>query len=464
MQGLARLVASAWVCEVAAAVCFAFGVAARLTLLRSSLATTLADDLILATPAASLPCRREGLYLMSRGHDPLAPEGGCAQVPPVLIVTLAALEDAPLSQPPPHVQQHALLAADTICALLLYLSAPVQAIGVVAAAVHLLSPWTVAGCAAGSSAMLHGLVALAAAHLGARGWTLASALALAVGVMLTPDALWLSFALAALAAATSAPSRTGTASLAAKATAVLRFGSAAGLAICALLALLAPSFGGVAHLLRRTVGAWLAAEPILYVQPNVGLWWYLLGVAFLPLRPTFVAAMHSLPRLCVVGLALRLPTHMPRGRRLAAPPRDPASPPSLLGVALAHAVITTTKLAPTLPEIVLAFAFVGAQLDGPLRECMGNTGTFGALALVLGALACGPLLSGWLDARQVNANFFYAATVLLGAGQMSLIYDITAAALLRDAEAVAVEGLTKVQRAWRGRPPRERTRATSRLS
>ena len=58
----------------------------------------------------------------------------------------------------------------------------------------------------------------------------------------------------------------------------------------------------MSHLLRRTIGAWLDGEPLLFSTPNFGLWWYLMSTAYLPLRPTFALAFHTLPRLCVPSL------------------------------------------------------------------------------------------------------------------------------------------------------------------
>ena len=81
--------------------------------------------------------------------------------------------------------------------------------------------------------------------------------------------------------------------------------------------------------------------------------------------------------------------------------------------------------------------------------CTARLSRVGALAVLHASVAIGPLLSGWLDARQLNANFFYAATVLLGAGQLLIIYDVATAALLLHAERTAHVCAARVQRAWR---------------
>lgn len=442
-------------CAAVFTVCFASGAFARLALLSSEYSTSLADDYELSTPATSAPCRREGHFLLMHGHDPLSAGGACAPNPPLLLTTLAALNDS--------TQLYVLLGADLLCAALLLSAAPVRIAGALAAGAYLLTPWPIAACAAGSSAMLPGLAVLAASHLAGRGWAVAASAALGCGGMLNPDAAWLLFALTALTMPPASASRRVPSSIEA-ATALVRCGSAYALTVCAGIALLAPRFGGVSHLVRRTLGAWLDAEPVLFTTPNVGLWWYWMVQAFLPIRPTFVLALHTLPRLCVPCLALRLPCH----RRSASPPPPSAAQsaaqtvasasgapphqlPTMLCMALSHGVLTATKLAPTMPEIMLALAFVASQIDGRLLDATGRLLPIACLAIGNAALAVRPLLSRWLDAREINANFFYAATVALASGQLLLVYELAAAAMQAEADEDAARGVARVQRVWRRR-------------
>ena len=52
---------------------------------------------------------------------------------------------------------------------------------------------------------------------------------------------------------------------------------------------------------------------------------------------------------------------------------------------------------------------------------------------------------------MLNANFLYAATLLLAACQAWLVFDVASAALARDARAAAARAAARVQRAWRRR-------------
>ena len=72
-----------------------------------------------------------------------------------------------------------------------------------------------------------------------------------------------------------------------------------------------------------------------------------------------------------------------------------------------------------------------------------------ALTVTLGLSLGRPLLAAWLDARELNANFFFAACGLLGAGQLLLAYDVAAAALHADAHAAAENAASVLQRTVR---------------
>ena len=78
--------------------------------------------------------------------------------------------------------------------------------------------------------------------------------------------------------------------------------------------------------------------------------------------------------------------------------------------------------------------------------------------LVLGVLGCLPSLRiGWLERRALNANFPYAATLLLAAAHACLGLDVAAAALGLDARATAHVAAVRAQRAWRRHAARKRT-------
>ena len=176
--------------------------------------------------------------------------------------------------------------------------------------------------------------------------------------------------------------------------------------------------------------AWARADD---GQPNTGLWWYVLAEAFPPQRPHFVAALHVVPQLCVLPLALRL-----RG----------SSP--LVAACVAAALGCAFRPYPCAPDAVFGLALLGSQLTPGLRR--HTQGVPPALVACVAALGClAPLRAGWLERRALNANFVYAATVGLGAGQAWLLYDVAAAALSRDVHAITHGASARVQRAWRRR-------------
>ena len=144
-------------------------------------------------------------------------------------------------------------------------------------------------------------------------------------------------------------------------------------------------------------------------------------------------ALHVLPRLCLLPLAARL-------RRWP-----------LLCAALSFGVVTAFKPHLAMPDVVLALALLGTQLDASLIGHARPSLLAAGAALLVGALACRPLLRGWLGARALNANFAFAASLLLGVAQSEALLALTAAALRRDWAVVGARGATRIQRAWRRR-------------
>ena len=193
-----------------------------------------------------------------------------------------------------------------------------------------------------------------------------------------------------------------------------RFGAAFGLCLCALARLILASSEDGAGWMSQATQHWLSGGS-RHASADGGLWWYLLSLAFGSLRGPFVAAFHVLPRLCIPCLAIALP------------PSRPGTPP-LLATALAVAILAATKRHPSVPEMVTAIAFVGAQLDSDLlHRC--RLLPVATAALVVGTVASRILIAAWLDHHQLNANFAYAATVVAGGGLLVLAYDVAAAAL-----------------------------------
>ena len=232
-----------------------------------------------------------------------------------------------------------------------------------------------------------------------------------------------------------------------------------------------------------------------YVQPRGGLWWYLLALAPEETRTTFGLALQFLPRLCLPPLALALPpafvaarpwqydqgdaqraddalraNDSPLRRRpgLTAatdeacardsesstpaptpptptpptptpPTPTPPAPPPYLALAISYFVLTATKPHPTVPDTALALALLGSQLDErTLSRC--RLLPIAVTVPLMGVLISVPLLAAWLDHRQLNANFFYAATILASGGQLCLAYDVCAAALSASGDEGPAEG------------------------
>jgi len=360
-------------------------------------------DIELAAPAASARCRREGHFLLRHGLSPAAHVGPCTAQAPILLLTMGALPD--------FIACVLLAAADLVIALLLVDNACTHATGQRAAAAFLVSPWTVTAVAAGATSTLTGLVILLAASCAQRGAVNTAAAVLAVGSAVSPDALWMILPVGALAVRTVAR---GSSAIAAS---WAHFVGTWALSLGAVLLALACGTRGFAGSVDQVIVAigrtWIGGGP-WHGQPTLGLWWYVMTQAFAAVRQPFAAALHVLPRLCLPSLCLSLEG-------------TPQSLPPCLGVALSLAIVTATKPSPTMPEVILALAMVVGQLDARLLRQTRHLHIAGTL-VALGAAAARPWLASWLDARELNANFFYAATLLLAAGQLVLVHDVAAAA------------------------------------
>ena len=79
-------------------------------------------------------------------------------------------------------------------------------------------------------------------------------------------------------------------------------------------------------------------------------------------------------------------------------------------------------------ETVLALSFVSSQLD---ERTLSRTSCINAATYftVLSGAALSPLIWNWLDTRQMNANFVYAAGIGLSAAQLLFCHDVVLAAL-----------------------------------
>ena len=110
-----------------------------------------------------------------------------------------------------------------------------------------------------------------------------------------------------------------------------------------------------------------------------------------------------------------------------------------MALAISYFVLTATKPHPTVPDTALALALLGSQLDErTLLRC--RLLPIAVTVLLMGVLISVPLLAAWLDHRQLNANFFYAATILASGGQLCLAYDVCAAALSASGDEGPAEG------------------------
>jgi phosphatidylinositol glycan class U len=388
-------------------------VASRLALYINAAATsdayghTFHDD----GPSTSFSSVREGRFLLQQALSPYA--GSACRHPPLLLLALAALPDIAVLG--------LLIAADAAIAWLLLarLGGRSAATRGAAALLYLLSPWTIASCAAlGTAALQHVplLGALALAHAGRA--TLAGA-ALAVATCLAFDAAWMLPATAVLlargetgAGLTSLVSLLGTWSACLLAQLLLSYA-----------ALRSWDFVGPVYL------SWAHAHDS---RPNGGAWWYLLSQVLLPARPVFVLALHALPHLCMAPLALRLR-------------RTP-----MVGAALSLGVVAAFKPFPTATDQLVAVAAMLAQLEQPLLE-RARRMPVAVGAMLLGLATGHPLRDRWLEARAFNANFYYVATVVLSAGHALLVCDLAAAAVDRGERMTRGEAACTLQRVVRRR-------------
>jgi len=400
------------VATLAVSAAFTAGAAVRGLLLMWNVGVDFERDPLLVEPSASVTCRREVFYLLRHNISTLAATTpACFEQPCVFLLAgwhgwiLMGKPDAL----PEWTAGAAIILVELACArLLLVLRGSVSVAGHCACIVLLLSPWNVVACAAMSTAALPALLMLLAVCMAWKHHQIGSAASLATATIISPDYAWLLPVLARLASDAHAGD----------AHPALRVVAAYGLWVCVLgLALSALSDDALPWLVAG-VQTWLeggAADR----PPNVGMWWYLMVLLdSLPeVRATSVAAMHILPRLSILALAAMMPRGNARG---IAPP--------FLPMALSFAVLVATKIHPVMPEVVLAVAFAGAQLDGCLlARCRMLPAA--VIGVFVGALISRPLLSEWIDHRQLNANFFYASAMLFSSAQLLLVYDITAAAL-----------------------------------
>ena len=100
----------------------------------------------------------------------------------------------------------------------------------------------------------------------------------------------------------------------------------------------------------------------------------------------------------------------------------------------------------------MAIVLLLAQLDRVLLRHTKNMQL--GLGLMLFGLALGPSTCNlWLEARSLNANFYYATTLILSAGHALLVYDIVGAALGCDEQTHSSCTLAarRLQRSWRRR-------------
>ena len=448
---------------------FAMGILTR-AYAASSFAAAYETDAELSTPRSSAWCRREGVFLLRRAVSPLEHAGPCPAHPPLLLSTLGAM--------PPSAASVTLLLADLLsAAALLVLPSPVgRQQAAAACATVLLSPWNVVACAAGSSAALPGLgvlVAVCLASLPSRGGSpLLAAATLGMATHLAPDMGWMVFSVAALVASSASCATAGSAGSAGSAAQspnapnaadadtdlavgvaqAVRFVAAYALSVLLLahvLTQLEPAYGGSAmRLLGAVLGQWLGGPPI-HDEPALGLWWYISTEVFLPLRPFLVAAFHVLPRLCVPCLALRLwPTTAGRASVTSPTSRGSKSspPPSLMCAALSLAIVTVTQYTLCVAEVVMPLCLLATQVDRRVLSCTRHLPLAGG-ALAFGLLTVRPTLSRWLDARELNANFFYAAALALSGGQLLGLHDVAAAAIQATLHEEANEAATVLQRA-----------------
>lgn len=146
-------------------------------------------------------------------------------------------------------------------------------------------------------------------------------------------------------------------------------------------------------------------------MPNLGLFWYFFMLVFEHFRQFFLWIFQINVFIYSVPLAIRLRNH-----------------PTFLLYALCF-LISIFKSFPTVGDVALPLALL--PLWSHLFKYMRYT--FMATCLLLGASVIGPLFwYMWIVAGNVNANFFFAATVLHSLGQILLLNDSITSLLRRD--------------------------------
>eukprot|EP00873_Tetraselmis_striata_P041361 jgi/Tetstr1/461625/TSEL_006725.t1 len=160
--------------------------------------------------------------------------------------------------------------------------------------------------------------------------------------------------------------------------------------------------------LRGSYGFQLTAEDL---SPNLGLWWYFVTQMFDSFRPFFLFVLNCQLALLAAPLALRFPDR-----------------PVLL-VALHCLVSAMMRPYPTLADGALYLALL-PLLHNTLVHL--RHGLLVAATLLWIAALEPALWHLWIYANVANANFFYAATLALGAAHLVLIGDLVGSAAHRD--------------------------------
>lgn len=371
----------------------------------------IADRVELTTPVSSYTRIVEGAHLFAHGISPY--DGGIFHQSPILLVLFSILRLFPT-----HLATAATamvyVVADLLVALFLAQLARIRnrtaesntpkipgehtfaCKPATVAMLYLFNPLTIAAVLARSPSVFSHLAVVAALLAASRRQSVRAAIFTAIAAHLSLYPALLAFPISLLAT----KDRKQNAMVIAQ-----TFGIC--MAVFLALHLLFTGIFGT-HYFSATFGFALRVADL---QPNVGLFWYFFTEIFDEFRAFYITVFH------LSALAFAVPVTW-RFRK------DP-----LFAAAFLTGIISTVKAYPSWADLSL---FLGTlPLFEPLLKYMRYTFLAGNL-IVYGVVLAPVFWYLWIEQGSGNANFFYAATLVYGFGQITLLFDLGSAMLRRD--------------------------------
>jgi len=417
----------------------------RFALAHAKWGPVLATRIEVSTPVTSILRVAEGLHLMKLGLSPYA--GSALHAPPLLLLPLEHFSDIRrISTIIPFVL------ADTVCAILLYITAHIyvrhsegtnveakpgvgrtdaaeaprepSSIPSICALTYLLNPYTIMACVGASWSSFEACaVLLALCGAASRNPPLAAfGVAAAAYLSLFPVLLAVPVAIALCNGLDREPRPQDS-----KPAGFRRVRRWAVLAVFSINVMLWLTF---LHLLSNVAlrgfeapQAWISEVYIFLLTvpdliPNIGLYWYLFIELFDFFRPLFLAAFLSQPLIALAPLCIRL-YHRP-----------------LFVAVVVVMLVAIFKPYPSVADIALYLSLLPMFAQQLARMRLGVLAVTGFVA----SSVLGPVFWYlWIITGVANSNFYYATTLVLAVAQAVLLIDVLSATIKFDHKSTSSE-------------------------